>query len=98
MPTGLLDQKYGIHPIYSSCLFLDVRVVYFYRALVHAQTPLKLVLFGYVMADLVLQDFSDPSSKNLPQVLCSETRKWLMNRSFMQNKRLDNRPDQSVCL
>ncbi len=98
MPTGLLDRKYRIHPIYSICLFLDVRIEYFCRAVVHAQTPSKQILPDYVMADLVLQDFSDPSTKNLAQVLCSETRKWLVNRSFMQNKRLDNWPDQSVCL
>jgi hypothetical protein len=26
VPTGFLDEKYRIHPIYSICLFLDVKI------------------------------------------------------------------------
>jgi len=38
---------------------------------------LKDILSGYVMADLVLQDFSDLSIENLVQVLSNEKTKML---------------------
>jgi hypothetical protein len=56
--TVLLGGKYRVHPIYSICLFLDVRIESSCGAN-HAQTPLEHFLSGYGMADLVLQDFEN---------------------------------------
>jgi hypothetical protein len=55
-------------------------------AVIHAQTPLKHILSGYVMADLVLQDFSDLSIQNLVQVLSNEKTKMFGEQKFHENK------------
>jgi len=90
VPTGFLDEKYRIHPIYSICLFLDVRNKNSYGAVIQAQTPLKHILSGYVMADLLLQDFRDLFSRNLVQVLFTEKTKMFGEEKFHAKKREDN--------
>jgi hypothetical protein len=72
VPTGFSDEKYWIHPIYSICLFLDVRSKTISEANNHAQPPLKHILFGYVSADFILQNLGDLFSENLAQVLSNE--------------------------
>jgi len=44
-------------------------------SLIHAQASLNHILFGYVMADLVLQDFRDLFSEELVQILHDEKMK-----------------------
>ena len=91
MPTGFLDEKYRIHPIYSICLFLDVRIENSYGAVIREQTSLKYILSGYVMADLVLQEFRDLFNKNLVQTLSNEKTEMFGEQKFHAKKREDNR-------
>ena len=51
---------------------------------------LKHILSGYVMADLILQDFRDLFSKNLGQVLSNEKTKMFGEHKFHENKEEDN--------
>ena len=51
---------------------------------------LKHILSGYVMADLVLQDFRDLFSKNLVRVLSNEKTKMFGEQKFHENKEEDN--------
>ena len=51
---------------------------------------LKEILSGYVMADLVLQDFSDLSIQNLVQVLSNEKTKMFGEHTFHENKGEDH--------
>jgi hypothetical protein len=46
-----------------------------YGGVVHTRRPLKHLLSGYAMADLVLQDFGDVFSENLAQALSHEKTK-----------------------
>jgi hypothetical protein len=59
-------------------------------AVIHAQTPLKDILSGYLMADLVLEDFRDLSIQKLVQVLSNEKRKMFGEQTFYENKGEDN--------
>ena len=59
-------------------------------AVIHAQTPLKHILSGYLMADLILQDFSDLSIQNLVQVLSNEKTKMFGEQQFYENRGEDN--------
>ena len=52
---------------------------------------LKEILSGYVMADLVLQDFSDLSIENLVQVLSNEKTKMFGELKLHNKRREDNR-------
>ena len=52
---------------------------------------LKHILSGYVMADLVLQDFRDLSIENLVQVLSNEKTKMFGEQKSRENKGEDNR-------
>ena len=51
---------------------------------------LKEILSGYVMADLVLQDFRDLSIENLVQVLSNEKTKMFGEQKSHENKGEDN--------
>jgi hypothetical protein len=83
--TGLLAEKYRIHPIYSSWRFFDFRSEKFSLAPIHAQASLTHILFGYVMVDLVLQDFRDQSGEDLSQILYDEKVKMFSEGKFHFN-------------
>jgi hypothetical protein len=78
--------KYRIDPIYSMCRFFDVKSEKFSVAPIHAQASLTHILFGYVMADLVLQDFKDLFSEELVQILHDERTKMFGEEKFHFNK------------
>ena len=59
-------------------------------AVIHAQPSLKHILSGYLMADLVLQDFSDLSIQNLVQVLSDEKTKMFGEQKFYENRGEEN--------
>lgn len=81
----MLAEKYRIHPIYSICRFLDVRSEKSSVSVIHAQASLTLILSGYVMADLVLQDFRDLFSEELVQILHDEKMKMFSEDKFHFN-------------
>jgi len=82
----LLAEKYRIHPIYSICRFLDVRSEKSSVSVTHAQASLTLILSGYVMADLVLQDFRDLFSEELVQILYDERMKMFSEEDVHFNE------------
>jgi hypothetical protein len=59
VPTGMLDEKYTVHPIYSIYFSFNVTIESFCGANNYLQTLLKPAKPGYPMADLFLQNFQD---------------------------------------
>jgi hypothetical protein len=85
--TGLFGEKYRIHPIYSICLFRNVRINILYGGVVHIRRPLKHLLSGHAMSDLVLQYFRDAFSEDLAQALSHEKTKMFGDHKVPAKKR-----------
>jgi len=101
VPTGFVDDKYRIHPIYSISLFANLRnngLAFEEGAFLHVLIPPKHIWLGYLMTDLLLQDFRDLFSENLAQFLSNEKENMFGVQKLHLKKRGDNRicsfPDQ----
>ena len=86
-----LDEKYRVHPIYTTCLFLDVRNENLPSKEAVMQIPSTLSCLRDLMTDLILQDLNNLTSEGLAQILSKEKREMLGEQRVPAKKRAVNR-------
>ena len=90
MPTGLVDKKYRVPPIYFIRLLLKARNenLLFYRG--NYPFRLQIACVRYLMTDLLLQDLNNLSSEGMVQTLAYEKREMLGEQRIAVNKKISH--------